>query len=116
MKNFMAVYTGSETNHQAWTELSEEARNARVAEGMKAWQDWGAKYADRIVYQGGPLGKTKRIGKDGVSDIKNNLAAFNVVRAESHEEAARMFEDHPHFTLFPGESVEVMPELPIPGA
>jgi hypothetical protein len=26
-----------------------------------------------------------------------------------------MFEDHPHFSIFPGESVEIMPVLPIPG-
>jgi hypothetical protein len=27
-----------------------------------------------------------------------------------------LFENHPHFTNFPGEAVEVMPVLPIPGA
>jgi hypothetical protein len=26
-----------------------------------------------------------------------------------------MFEGHPHFTIFPGESIEVMECLPIPG-
>jgi hypothetical protein len=26
-----------------------------------------------------------------------------------------MFENHPHFAIFPGEAVEVMPVLPIPG-
>ena len=36
------------------------------------------------------------------------------VRADSHEAAAKLFENHPHFTIFPGESVEVMPVLPIP--
>jgi hypothetical protein len=44
------------------------------------------------------------------------LSAYTVVRAESHEAAARMFEKHPHFTNFPGDSVEIMPVLPIPGA
>jgi hypothetical protein len=29
--------------------------------------------------------------------------------------AARLFEKHPHFMIFPGESVEIMPVLPIPG-
>jgi hypothetical protein len=27
-----------------------------------------------------------------------------------------LFEGHPHFAIFPGDSVEVMPVLPIPGA
>jgi hypothetical protein len=26
-----------------------------------------------------------------------------------------MFENHPHFTIFPGDSVEIMECLPIPG-
>jgi hypothetical protein len=38
-----------------------------------------------------------------------------VVRAASHEDAAKMFENHPHFAIFPGERVEIMPVLPIPG-
>ena len=29
--------------------------------------------------------------------------------------AAKLFEKHPNFTIFPGESVEVMPVLPTPG-
>jgi hypothetical protein len=44
------------------------------------------------------------------------MGAFTVVRAESHEAAAKLFVNHPHFVIFPGESVEVMPVLPIPGA
>ena len=36
--------------------------------------------------------------------------------ADSHEAAAKLFEMHPHFSIFPGESVEIMPILPIPGA
>jgi hypothetical protein len=44
------------------------------------------------------------------------MGAFIVVRADSHEAAAKLFENHPHFTIFPGESVEVMPVLPIPDA
>ena len=63
---------------------------------------------------GGPLGKTKKIGPKGIADISNELSAFMVVRAESHEAAAKLFENHPHFTVFPGDSVEVMPVMPIP--
>ena len=32
-----------------------------------------------------------------------------------HEQAAKMFEHHPQFTIFPGDSVEIMELLPIPG-
>ena len=43
------------------------------------------------------------------------MGAFTVVRAESHAAAAKLFERHPHFTIFPVDSVEIMPVLPIPG-
>jgi len=34
-----------------------------------------------------------------------------VVRADSHEAAARLFENHPHMTPFPCDGVEAMPVL-----
>jgi len=33
------------------------------------------------------------------------------VRAPSHEAAAKMFEGHPHMTIFPCDAVDVMPLL-----
>jgi len=65
---------------------------------------------------GGPLGKTKKASRRGIEDASNAMSAFVIVRADTHEAAARLFENHPHFTIFPGEAVEVMPVLPIPGA
>ena len=77
--------------------------------------DWGAADAAAIVDQGSPLGKTKRASSQGVSDSKNALTGYVIVQAESHEAAARLFESHPHFTIFPGDSVEIMECLPLPG-
>jgi hypothetical protein len=43
------------------------------------------------------------------------MAAYTIVQAESHEAAAKLFEGHPHFAIFPGDGVEIMEVLPIPG-
>ncbi|MCP5412164.1 MAG: hypothetical protein H6924_08520 [Alphaproteobacteria bacterium] len=110
MKNFLGVYMGRETP------VSERPDNATIARGMAAWHKWMADNADSVVVAGGPLGKTKRIGADGISDIRNRMAGFIIVKAESHEAAARLFEGHPHFSIFPGDSVEVMECLPVPNA
>jgi hypothetical protein len=117
MKTFLAVYTGSDSsaNHAAWGKLTEAERNEREGRGMQAWMDWGAAHQAAIAENGGPLGRTKRVTQDGVADIRNNLAGYVVVRAESHEAAAKMFENHPHFAVFPGDGVEIMEVLPIPG-
>jgi hypothetical protein len=118
MKKFLAVYIGTATalEKARWLEMSESERTAVEARGMQAWMAWGEAHGRAIVDGGAPLGKTKRVGKDGIADIKNAITGYTIVTAESHEAAARMFEGHPHFAVFPGDSVEIMECLPIPGA
>jgi hypothetical protein len=115
---YLAVFLGGKNTAKtkAWEALSEVERNARMQRGIAAWKGWAEKHHAAIVSMGGPLGKTKRADSQGIADVTNAMGAFTVVRATSHEEAARMFEDHPHFSIFPGESVEIMPVLPIPGS
>ena len=114
---YLAVFVGSKTSAKmaAWNALSETERKAKEKAGIAAWKAWVEKHQAALGAMGGPLGKTKRVGPDGIADVSNEMGAFTVVRAESHEAAARMFENHPHFAIFPGEAVEVMPVLPIPG-
>ena len=114
---YLAVFVGSRNSSKmaAWNALSEQDRKAREREGMAAWKAWVEKHQASIAEMGGPLGKTKRVGPGGIADISNEIGAFTVVRAQSHEEEAKMFENHPHFAIFPGEAVEIMPVLPIPG-
>jgi len=116
MQKFVALYIGTATAFEKakWNEMDARAREERETAGMKAWSDWGAKHAQSIVEQGSPLGRTKRVGPDGITDIQNTVAGYVVVQAESHEAAAKMFEGHPHFAVFPGDSVEIMPCTPIP--
>jgi hypothetical protein len=115
MKRYLAVFTGSPGAMAAWNTLPESERQRKEAAGIDAWKKWAAGNAAAIVEMGGPLSRTKLVAKGGISDIRNNLAAFTIVQAESQEAAARLFVDHPHFTIFPGEGVEVMEILPIPG-
>lgn len=115
MKRYLAVFTGSPSAMASWETLSAQERQQRQAQGMAAWHKWTTEHAASIVEMGGPLSKTKRVAKDGITDIRNNLAAFTVVQAESQEAAATMFLNHPHFSIFPGDGVEIMEILPIPG-
>jgi hypothetical protein len=115
---FLAVFLGGGKNsakRTAWEALAEPERNDRMRQGMAAWKAWAEKHQAAIVQMGGPLGKTKKVDSDGIADVTNPLTAFTVVRAASHEAAAKMFEGHPHFSIFPGEAIEIMPVLPIPG-
>lgn len=114
---YLAVFLGSKNSARraAWDALPEGDRRAKEREGVAAWKAWVEKHHAAIVAIGGPLGKTKKISQDGIDDASNHMGAFTVVRAESHEAAAKLFERHPHFAIFPGDCVEIMPVLPIPG-
>jgi hypothetical protein len=111
MMKFLALYLGT-PDGQAAAPPSQET----IAAGMAAWGAWMADHAAAVVDTGGPLGKTKKASKAGIADTRNNVAGYVIVEAPSHEAAVRMFEGHPHFAIFPGDSVEVMECLPMPGA
>src|SRR6476660_2424435 len=115
---FLAVFLGTKTNPRmaAWNALPEAERLAKQKEGTAAWKAWAKKHQAAIVGMGGPLGKTKKVSQRGIEDTSNEMGAYMVVRADSHEAAAELFERHPHFRIFPVESVEIMPVLPIPCA
>ncbi|HWJ87032.1 MAG TPA: hypothetical protein VNS12_03050 [Pelagibacterium sp.] len=112
MAKFLALYTGTATA----TEKAQAEGRIDEAAGMKAWGAWMEAHAGAIIDAGGPLGKTKKVSPDGIADSVNTAAAYVIVEAPSHEAAAEMFRGHAHFTQFPGEAVEVMPILDVPGA
>jgi len=114
---FLAVFMGSKSSPRLaeWNALPQDEQQARAQKGIAAWHAWVEKHQASIVEMGGPLGKTKRISDQGIADVTNDLTGFTIVRAESQEAAAKLFENHPHFTNFPGDHVDVMPVMPVPG-
>jgi hypothetical protein len=115
MKKFLATFIGTAaaSDKAKWKENAEQHRALEEA-GMAAWGKWVMENEKSIVDHGSPVGKTKRVAPDGISDIRNQIAAYVIVQAESHAAAAKLFEAHPHFSIFPGDSVEVMECLPLP--
>jgi len=110
---YLAVFLSNKTSAKwrAWYAMTDEERRAKDEVGLAALKAWDEAHRDDIVYMGGPLGPTKRTSAEGVADVVNELTVFVVVRAPSHEAAARMFEGHPHMSIFPCDAVEVMPLL-----
>jgi hypothetical protein len=117
MKNYLAIFLGAPGSPKfaEFMAMEEGKRKKIEAQGIKAWGDWMKTHSAVILETGGPLGKTKKTSAQGVSDVKNNLSGYVVVKAESHDAAAKLFLKHPHFSIFPGDSVEIMEVMPIPG-
>lgn len=111
MPRFLAVYTMKPEDHARWRALPEAEQQSRDTVGIKRWTDWEAENAEFFPDTGGMVGQTRRVTSEGASDVRNQIAGYIIVRADSLEAAARLFEDHPHFTIFPGDGVDVMPLL-----
>lgn len=83
--------------------------------GMDAWRKWMDEHKHIFVDPGSPLGKTLRVTKDGISQVKNDITGYGIVEAESHEAAAKLFEGQPHL-MMPGASMEIMEVTEMPNA
>lgn len=118
MKKFLAIYLGSREGleRSGWLTLSDQERKVRSDQAIAVWMKWAAEHGHTIVDHGSPLGKTLRVSPEGIADIHNALTGYVIVKAESLDAAAKLFEGHPHFTMFPGDSVEIIECLPLPGA
>lgn len=113
VKKFLAVFTTNSEKMAAFQQRPDVQQ--RSQQGVAAWHQWMEDHKAVIVEAGGPLSRTMAVTSEGIADIKNNLGGFLVVQAESQTAAAQLFLNHPSFTIFPGEGVEVMEVLPIPG-
>jgi hypothetical protein len=109
MPRFLAVYT-MEPEELAHFRARPEAEQKAIDEaGIKQWLEWEKANATSILDKGGMVGKTTRVTKDGIGDAQNSICGYIVVQAESVDAAAQLFKDHPHFKIFPGDGVDIMP-------
>lgn len=72
-------------------------------------ETWMERYGDKIKYNGSSLNdKTIAINSNGLYELPSTIGKFIIVVAQSQPEAAKMFLDHPHFAIFPGDGVDVL--------
>lgn len=109
MPRFLAVYTMRSENVARFRAMPKAEQDAVDAVGVKQWMDWEEANAASFPEKGGMVGKTLRVTKDGIAKAQNDICGYVVVKAESIEAAAKLFENHPHITIFPGDGVDIMP-------
>ncbi len=109
MPRFLAVYTMKPANVVRFHAMPKAEQDGVDATGVTQWMAWEKANAASFADKGGMVGKTKRVTKGGIVDAQNDICGYVVVEAESVEAAARLFENHPHFSVFPGDGVDIMP-------
>lgn len=107
MKKFMAIYMAPASVMEDWAKTDPEERKTLEAKMREEWMAWTEKNKAVLEVAPAGLGKTKRVSSDGVVDAKNELMMYSIVDAETPEDAAKIFEGHPHFGI-PGATIEVM--------
>lgn len=55
------------------------------------------------------VGKTLRVTKAGIAPATNTICGYVLVEAETIEDAAKIFAEHPHIQTFPGDAIDIMP-------
>ena len=106
---FLAVYTMKPEDLASFRSLPKAEQDAIDAQGVRLWAAWEERNAASILDRGGMVGKTTRVTKHGVTEARNPFCGYLVVEAQTADAAARLFLDHPHLTVFPGDGVDIMP-------
>ncbi len=114
MKRFLVTYLAPASVIDEWKKTDPEKRKAAEEKMQGDWKKWMGDHAQIFVDKGAGVGKTKRVTAQGSAAGRNDIMLYAVVQAESHEAAAKMFEDHPHLGI-PSASVEIMEIHPLPG-
>ena len=113
MNKFIVLYRAPLSVLEEWSKTDPEVRKETEKKMQTDWQTWMGAHAQSVEETVG-AGKTKRVTKNGVEDSKNDVMLYSIVEADSHEEAAKMFEGHPHLGI-PEASIEVMAANPLKG-
>jgi hypothetical protein len=112
-QKFLVLYLIPSSVMADWAKTDSAKRQAEEQEMRAAWGKWMGEHAKMIISTEAG-GKTKRVIVSGVSDTKNDIILCSFVEAESHEAAAKAFENHPHLQI-PQSSIEVMAVRPMGG-
>lgn len=108
---FLVLFSCAENSlkHQEWMKLGPETQQDLLFKGAASQEEWTKKYASKVKAESGSLGNTTiGIDSNGIHEIPSKYGKFIIVEANSREEAATMFLDHPHFKFFPGDGVEIL--------
>src|SRR5437764_9397962 len=97
MKKFLVLYMAKPA---AFAKMMKNSTPEQQKKGMDAWMKWMGDHRASLIDGGAPLGKTKRVDAEGVSDTKNGIGGYSIVQATTANAAAKLFgKRHPHLQM-----------------
>lgn len=111
MKTYFVLFAISWQTIDEWRNQSDQEKMKQQDLEMRdRWQKWLDTHKDSFIEMGSPLGKTKKVTKEGATDIRNDYNWYCIVQGESLDSVAAMFADHPQLDI-PTSYMEIM-EMP----
>jgi len=110
-KKFLALFLVPPLVVEDWMKTDPDKRQAAQETMQAEWKRWMGDHAAMILSTEAG-GKTKRVSSNGTSDFKNEIMLYAFVEAETHEAAAKAFENHPHLQI-PRSAIEIMEVRPM---
>jgi hypothetical protein len=107
MAKFMILYRSSTSARDQMANATPEQMKA----GMDAWMVWAGKAGDAIVDLGTPLAPATHVGSAASAA---DFAGYSILQAASATEITSILDGHPHLEM-PGNSIDVLEMLPMPG-
>ncbi len=105
-KKFLALYLAPPSVIDDWAKTDPEKRKVAEEKMRSEWVKWMGVHAKMLISTDAG-GKSKRITSGGVSDTRNDIMLYSIVEVASLDEAAKLFENHPHLQI-PQSSIEIM--------
>ncbi len=99
MEKFLVLYMAPTASID---EMMKTMTPEQGKEGMDEWKKWMTERSSMFTDMGAPVGKNKRVTAGAIQDVRNEVTGYSIVMAESHEEAAKMFQTIPHFEIMGG--------------
>jgi hypothetical protein len=103
MKQFLALYMATPAAIKTMMKTPPEQMPAVMDE----WNKWAKVNKAAIAELGAPLGKTKHLTAKRLTNTKNGITGYTVVRADSAEAAAKLFDGNPHLKM-KGTSIDLI--------
>ena len=112
MKKYLALFVAPV---EAYDKMKADMKTQSPEEqqkGMAEWERWMTTHKANLVDPGAPVGSAKRVTTSGVTDAHNTIGGYMIVQAENADEAAKLFNDMPHFGVADA-AIEVMEIVPM---
>jgi hypothetical protein len=110
MKKFLVLYASTKSAAEQMANATPEQAKA----GMDAWTAWASKAGKAVVDLGMPVGNGQNVTQKSASASNSHVSGFSILQADTPNAVKELLKGHPHF-MVPGNSIEVLEFLPLPG-